>query len=149
MPGTRPEGAHTTGELQQSVHLYRQRIGTRVVVVGAEDVSYWAADAARAAGAEVVAMVTEFDRSQTTPARAHHARLRHRDGRTAQLARVTVVFTGGFVSDHELARFGGLVLDPGTRSPAVGPVCSPPAVCCTPGRARPPPPERALVSLSP
>lgn len=147
VPGTRPDGVYTSGELQQAVHLYRQRIGTRVVVVGAEDVSYAAADTARAAGAEVVAMVTEFGRSQTTPARAHHARLRfrhpvplltdatvtellghgrlsgvrvrHRDGRTARLACDTVVFTGDFVPDHELARRGGLVLDSGTRGPAV------------------------------
>ncbi|MDV9177560.1 FAD-dependent oxidoreductase [Streptomyces sp. W16] len=145
VPGTRPDGVYTTGELQQAVHLYRQRIGTRVVVVGAEDVSYAAADTARAAGAEVVAMVTEFSCSQTTAARARQARLghrvplltdatvaellghgrlsgvriRHRDGRTAQLACDTVVFTGDFVPDHELARRGGLVLDPGTRGPAV------------------------------
>lgn len=145
VPGTRPDGVYTTGELQQAVHLYRQRIGTRVVVVGAEDVSYAAADTARIAGAEVVAMVTELDRSQTTTTRAQYARLRHRvplltdttvtellghgrlsgvrirhrDGRTVQLACDTVVFTGDFVPDHELARRGGLDLDPDTRGPAV------------------------------
>ena len=54
VPGTRPEGVYTTGELQQAVHLYGQRIGARAVVVGAEDVSYSAADTVRAAGAEVV-----------------------------------------------------------------------------------------------
>ncbi|MFJ2154650.1 NAD(P)/FAD-dependent oxidoreductase [Streptomyces sp. NPDC087856] len=145
VPGTRPDGVYTTGELQQAVHLYGQRIGARAVVVGAEDVSYSAADTVRAAGAEVVAMVTESGRAQTTPARAQNARLRHRvplltdttvtellghgrlsgvrvrhrDGRTAQLACDTVVFTGDFVPDHELARRGRLVLDPGTRGPAV------------------------------
>lgn len=31
----------------------------------------------------------------------------------------TVVFTGDFVPDHELARRGGVALDPGTRGPAV------------------------------
>jgi thioredoxin reductase len=145
VPGTRPDGVYTTGELQQAVHLYGQWIGTRAVVVGAEDVSYSAADTVRAAGAEVVAMVTDVPRSQATPARAHDARIRqriplltdttvtellgqgrlsgvrvrHRDGRTAQLPCDTVVFTGDFVPDHELARRGGLVLDPGTRGPAV------------------------------
>ena len=145
VPGTRPNGVYTTGELQQAVHLYGQRIGARAVVVGAEDVSYSAADTVRAAGAEVVAMVAESGRAQTTPARAQSARLRHRvplltdttvtellghgrlsgvrvrhrDGRTAQLACDTVVFTGDFVPDHELARRGRLVLDPGTRGPAV------------------------------
>ncbi|MFG2944596.1 NAD(P)/FAD-dependent oxidoreductase [Streptomyces adustus] len=145
VPGTRPAGVYTTGELQQSVHLYRQRIGARAVVVGAEDVSYAAADTLRAAGVAVVAMVTELPLAQTAPARAADARLRHRvplltgtsvtelvgrgrlsgvrvrhrDGRTATLACDTVVFTGDFVPDHELARRGGLSLDPGTRGPAV------------------------------
>ncbi|MFE2584320.1 NAD(P)/FAD-dependent oxidoreductase [Streptomyces sp. NPDC059378] len=145
VPGTRPAGVYTTGELQQAVHLYRQHIGTRAVVVGAEDVSYAAAATLRAAGVAVAAMVTDLPRAQTAPARAADARLRHRlplltdtsvtelvgrgrlsgvrvrhrDGRTATLACDTVVFTGDFVPDHELARRGGLLLDPGTRGPAV------------------------------
>ncbi|MER6025672.1 FAD-dependent oxidoreductase [Streptomyces sp. NPDC001851] len=145
VPGTRPAGVYTTGELQQAVHLFGQHIGTRAVVVGAEDVSYAAAATVRAAGAEVVALVTEHERAQTGRARAGTARLRHgiplltrttvaellghgrlsgvrvrhRDGRTAVLACDTVVFTGDFVPDHELARRGALALDPGTRGPAV------------------------------
>lgn len=145
VPGTRPAGVYTTGELQQAVHLYGQHIGTRAVVVGAEDVSYAAAATVRAAGAAVVAMVTDLPRPQTAPARALNARLRqgvplltgttvaellghgrlsgvrvrHGDGRTAVLPCDTVVFTGDFVPDHELARRGGLILDAGTRGPAV------------------------------
>ncbi|MGW3726305.1 NAD(P)/FAD-dependent oxidoreductase [Streptomyces sp. NPDC000851] len=145
VPGTRPVGVYTTGELQQAVHLHRQPVGTRAVVVGAQDVSYAAADTVRAAGADVVAMVTELPRAQTVSVRALEARLRrgiplltdttviellghgrlsgvrvrHRDGRTATLPCDTVVFTGDFVPDHELARRGGLPLDPGTRGPAV------------------------------
>ncbi|WP_369393667.1 NAD(P)/FAD-dependent oxidoreductase [Streptomyces sp. CG1] len=145
VPGTRPDGVYTTGELQQAVHLFGQDIGARAVVVGAEDVSYAAAATVRAAGAEVVALVTEHPRAQTGRARARSVRLchgvplltdstvaellgrgrlsgvrvRHRDGRTAVLSCDTVVFTGDFVPDHELARRGGLTLDPGTRGPAV------------------------------
>ncbi|MGW2030645.1 NAD(P)/FAD-dependent oxidoreductase [Streptomyces sp. NPDC001811] len=145
VPGTRPAGVYTTGELQQAVHLFGQHIGTRAVVVGAADVSYAAADTVRAAGAEVVALVTEHPRAQTGRARARAAllrhgvplltgttvtallghgrlsgvRVRHRDGRTTVLPCDTVVFTGDFVPDHELARRGGLTLDPGTRGPAV------------------------------
>jgi len=145
VPGTRPAGVHTTGELQQAVHLYGQDIGERAVVVGAEDVSYAAAATVRTAGAVVVAMVTDLPRPQTAPARAADARLRHgtplltdttvtellgcgrlsgvrvrhRDGRTAVLPCDTVVFTGDFVPEHELARRGGLTLDTGTRGPAV------------------------------
>ncbi|MFG3009239.1 NAD(P)/FAD-dependent oxidoreductase [Streptomyces cinerochromogenes] len=146
VPGTRPAGVYTTGELQQAVHLFGQHIGTRAVVVGASDVSYAAAGTVRAAGADVVALVTEHPRAQTGRARARAARLghgtplltdttvtellghgrlsgvrvRHRDGRTTVLPCDTVVFTGDFVPDHELARRGGLTLDPGTRGPAVG-----------------------------
>ncbi|MGW0816625.1 NAD(P)/FAD-dependent oxidoreductase [Streptomyces viridiviolaceus] len=145
VPGTRPAGVYTTGELQQAVHLYGQPIGSRAVIVGAEDVSYAAAGTVRAAGAEVVALVTHLPRAQTTPVRALDARLRHRvplltdttvtellghgrptgvrvrhrDGRAATLPCDTVVFTGDFVPDQELARRGGIALDPGTRGPAV------------------------------
>ncbi|MFE1585933.1 NAD(P)/FAD-dependent oxidoreductase [Streptomyces sp. NPDC058737] len=145
VPGTRPAGVYTTGELQQAVHLYGQRIGARAVIVGAEAVSHAAADTVRAAGAEVVALVTELPRAPAAPVRTLDARLRHRtpvltgttvtellghgrlsgvrvrrrDGRTATLSCDTVVFTGDFVPDHELARRGGLTLDPGTRGPAV------------------------------
>ncbi|GAA2219439.1 NAD(P)/FAD-dependent oxidoreductase [Streptomyces nogalater] len=144
VPGTRPAGVYTTGELQRAVHLFGQHIGTRAVVVGAEDVSYAAAGTLRAAGTEVVALVTEDPRPGTGRAQAQAARLchriplltsatvtellghgrlsgvrvRHRDGRTAVLPCDTVVFTGDFVPEHELARRGGLVLDPGTRGPA-------------------------------
>ncbi|MFJ4334153.1 MULTISPECIES: NAD(P)/FAD-dependent oxidoreductase [unclassified Streptomyces] len=145
VPGTRPAGVYTTGELQQAVHLYGQHIGTRAVIVGAEQVSHAAADTVRAAGARVVALVTELPRPPAAPARTLDARLRHRtpvltgttvtellgrgrlsgvrvrhrDGRTATLPCDTVVFTGDFVPEHELARRGGLTLDPGTRGPAV------------------------------
>jgi thioredoxin reductase len=143
VPGTRPAGVYTTGELQQAVHLYGQRIGTRAVVVGAEQVSYAAVGTVRAAGAEAVALVTERERADAAGLRAATARLlhgvplltgttvtellghrrlsgvrvRHRDGRTAVLACDTVVFTGDFVPEHELARRGGLILDPADASP--------------------------------
>ncbi|OIJ63281.1 NAD(P)/FAD-dependent oxidoreductase [Streptomyces mangrovisoli] len=145
VPGTRPAGVYTTGELQQAVHLHGQRIGSRAVVVGAEDVSYAAAATVRAAGAQVAAMVTDQARAQTSPLRAQDARLRRgiplltrttvaellghgrlygvrvraHDGRTTVLPCDTVVFTGDFVPDHELARRGQIVLDPASRAPAV------------------------------
>lgn len=146
VPGTRPAGVFTTGELQQAVDVYRQEIGTRAVVVGAEPVSYAALAVLRRAGVEVAALVTEEARAQTGLARAAAARLgvtrvpvvtgaavaellgrgrlsgvrlRRHDGREGVLACDTVVFTGDFVPDHELARRGGVLLDPGTRGPSV------------------------------
>ncbi|MEU0126728.1 FAD-dependent oxidoreductase [Streptomyces sp. NPDC006289] len=136
IPGTRPAGVYTTGELQQAVHLYGQRIGTRAVVVGDEPVGHAAAGTLRAAGVQVVAMVTDRPEPRVrmrtrvpllTSAtvggllgrnRLSGVTLRHLDGRTTTLSCDTVVLTGDFVPDHELARRGGLVLDPGTRGPA-------------------------------
>ncbi|MCG7526676.1 NAD(P)/FAD-dependent oxidoreductase, partial [Streptomyces sp. OfavH-34-F] len=48
-------------------------------------------------------------------------RVRHEDGRTTTLACDTVVFTADWIPEHELARRGGLPLDPGTRGPAHDP----------------------------
>ncbi|MFF7970293.1 FAD-dependent oxidoreductase [Streptomyces sp. NPDC007905] len=147
VPGTRPAGVYTTGELQQSVHLYGQPIGTRAVVVGAEEVSYAAAGTLRAAGTDVVALVTVHARAQVPPLRARSARLgravplltdttvtevlghgrlsgvrvRHRDGRTATLPCDTIVFTGDFVAENELAHRAGITLgtSPHTSRPDV------------------------------
>ncbi|MFE4964061.1 NAD(P)/FAD-dependent oxidoreductase [Streptomyces sp. NPDC056660] len=145
IPGTRPAGVYTGGELQQAVHRYRQPIGGRAVVVGAEDVSYAAAGTVRAAGAEVVAMLTDRPRAACVRAvdarlrarvplltgttvteilghgRLSGVRIRHLDGRTGVLACDTVVFTGDFVAEDELARRGRITLahGPGTDRPGV------------------------------
>ncbi|MEV8398734.1 NAD(P)/FAD-dependent oxidoreductase [Streptomyces niveus] len=145
VPGTRPAGVFTTGELQRTVRLHRRPVGRRALVVGAESVSYSAARTLREAGVEVVAMVTELPHHQVSPATALDARLRHgvpllvgtrvgellgrgrlsgvalrrADGRSTTVACDTVVFTGDWIPDHELARLGGVTLDPATRGPAV------------------------------
>ncbi|MFD5898499.1 NAD(P)/FAD-dependent oxidoreductase [Streptomyces sp. NPDC060366] len=145
VPGTRPAGVFTTGELQRTVHVQHRPVGRRAVVVGAESVSYSAVRTLREAGVEVVAMVTELPYHQAAPATALDARLRHgvpllvgarvsellgrgrlsgvalrrRDGRATTVACDTVVFTGDWIPDHELARRGGVTLDRATRGPAV------------------------------
>ncbi|MEU9089431.1 FAD-dependent oxidoreductase [Streptomyces sp. NPDC087901] len=139
VPGTRPAGVYTTGELQQAVHVHHQHVGTRAVIVGDEAVSIAAAGTLRAAGVEVVARVT--DRPPVLPAalgprqgaplltrttvtaltgrtRLTGVAVRHQDGRTTTLPCDTVVFTGDWIPDHELARRGEVPLDPGTRGPA-------------------------------
>ncbi|MFD7718803.1 NAD(P)/FAD-dependent oxidoreductase [Streptomyces sp. NPDC059814] len=139
VPGTRPAGVYTTGELQQAVHLHHQHIGTRAVVVGTEPVAHGAADTLRAAGVEVAALVTGHPPvplavlrrgpgapvlSRTTVTgltgrgRLTGVTVRHHDGRTTTLRCDTVVFTGDWIPDHELARRGAVALDPGTRGPA-------------------------------
>ncbi|MEV6575950.1 FAD-dependent oxidoreductase [Streptomyces sp. NPDC051577] len=135
VPGSRPAGVFTTGELQQWVHLYGGTVGGRAVVVGAEPVARHAVRTLRRAGADVVAVVTDRPRARALPGvplltattvdelrgrgRLSGVAVRHRDGRSAVLACDTVVFTGDWIPDHELARRGGVALDPGTRGPGV------------------------------
>ncbi|MEU9011637.1 FAD-dependent oxidoreductase [Streptomyces sp. NPDC048479] len=139
VPGTRPAGVLTTGELQQEVHLHGRRVGSRAIVVGAEPIAFSAVRTLWAAGVEVVAMVTDQARRPPHPllsrrvplltgatvteltgrGRLTGVGLRHLDGRTTTVGCDTVVFTGDWIPDHELARRGGIPLDPGTRGPAV------------------------------
>ena len=145
VPGSRPAGIYTTGALQQEVYLHHQPVGARAVIVGAEHVSYSAAVTLRHAGVTVVSMVTDLPRSQTYAGFRAGAALRYRlpvltstrvtriigrahveavevtaaDGSARIIECDTVVFTGDWIPDHELARRGGLGIDSGTRGAAV------------------------------
>jgi len=141
VPGSRPEGVLTTGLLQQLVQRGLP-VGKRSVVVGAEHVSFWAVLTLRHAGVEIVAMTTELERHQSFRAAPRLARVLVRtrtavtgihgnprvdeieltdleSGATTRAACDTVVFTGDWIPDHELAAALGLELDPGTRGPRV------------------------------
>jgi thioredoxin reductase len=146
VPGDRPAGVMTTGELQQRVYLAGQRLPGRAVIVGAEHVSFSAMVTLAHAGARVIALVTDQPRHQSYAAFALGASLRWRvpvwtstavrrvagrsrlvgielanvgTGATRFVACDTLVFTGDWIPDHELARRAGVVIDPGTRGPAV------------------------------
>jgi thioredoxin reductase len=146
VPGTRPLGVLTTGALQQLVYLQRAAVGRRAVVVGAEHVSFSAVLTLAHAGAATVAMITEHARHQSyapfrwltatrfgVPIRTESrlsailglrrveaVELTHMPtGAIDQLACDTVVFTGDWIPDHELARRAGLTMDPATRAPRV------------------------------
>jgi NADPH-dependent 2,4-dienoyl-CoA reductase/sulfur reductase-like enzyme len=146
VPGDRPPGVMTTGTLQQLVYLHRVRPGRRAVVVGAEHVSFSAVLTLAHGGAETVALVTEHRRDQTyaplrwlatwgrgvpvvTASRVTGIFGRGRveavevtsldTGSVRRLACDTVVFTGDWIPDHELARRGDLVMDPATRAPRI------------------------------
>ncbi len=146
VPGDRPGGVMTTGELQQRVYARGERLPGRALVVGAEHVSFSAMVTLAHAGADVVALVTELPRQQSYAAFALGALARWRvpvwtstalrrvDGRdrltavdvadvhTGAVRRVecdTLVFTGDWIPDHELARAAGIAIDAGTRGPAV------------------------------
>ena len=65
VPGTRPAGVFTTGQLQQWVHREHLPVGRRALVVGAEHVSYSAVLTLREAGVHPVALVTDLPATQT------------------------------------------------------------------------------------
>ena len=146
IPGDRPAGVMTTGELQQRVYLGGERLPGRALVVGAEHVSFSAAVTLAHAGARVVALVTEQERQQSYAAFRLGTALRWRvpvwtstavrrvvgrerlagvelsdllSGSTRFVPCDTVVFTGDWIPDHELARHAGLSMDPGTLGPTV------------------------------
>ena len=144
VPGSRPVGIFTTGQLQQWVHREHLPVGRRAIVVGAEHVSYSAVLTLREAGVRPVALVTAHPRSQTfvlfdlltraglrvpvwtqtTVAgvygrdRVDRVLLRGPGGEERAVAVDTVVFSGDFIPDNELARLAGLSADRGTRGPA-------------------------------
>lgn len=139
--GDRPAGVLTTGALQQFVAVHHQRVGSRAVVVGAEHVSYSAVLTLHHAGCEVVAMTTPLSRHQTYRALAWAAAGRRKvplltgvdvteirgarrvesvvltDGRVLECD--TVVFTGGWIPDHELARRAGIPMLAVAKAPIV------------------------------
>jgi thioredoxin reductase len=146
VPGDRPAGLMTTGELQQRVYLGGERLPGRAVVAGAEHVSFSAAMTLAHAGADVVALVTELPRQQSYAAFRLGAAVRWRvpvwtssvirrvtgqgqlkgievtdlaSGTVRFVACQTLVFTADWIPDHELARTSGLDIDPGTRGPVV------------------------------
>lgn len=146
IPGDRPSGVFTTGQLQNAVYLQHQSIGTRAVVVGAEQVSWSAALTLRHAGCETVMLTTEHPqpdsyalmtltgrlalrpqvRTRTRvvrvigQGRVSGIEIEHIDsGRREVVACDTVVFTGDWIPDHELFRAAGIALDPGSLGPRV------------------------------
>jgi thioredoxin reductase len=146
VPGDRPAGVMTTGELQQRIYLGGERLAGPAVVVGAEHVSFSAAVTLAHAGARVTALVTEFGRQQSYLAFRAGAALRWRvpvwtgcavsrivghgelagvevtsaaSGLVRFVPCSTVVFTADWIPDYELARAAGLEMDPFSRGPVV------------------------------
>jgi NADPH-dependent 2,4-dienoyl-CoA reductase/sulfur reductase-like enzyme len=78
IPGDRPDGVMTTGELQQRVYLGGERLTGRALVLGAEHVSFSALVTLAHAGADVIALVTDQPRQQSYAAFAFGAAARWR-----------------------------------------------------------------------
>lgn len=146
IPGDRARGVYTTGNLQNIVHLKHGQVGRRAVVIGAELVSWSAVLTLRSVGCQTVLVTTEYPREDAyrvftvagkllTGARvATRTRLVRIVGRPAvQAVEVenvdtgertvidcdTVVLTGDWIPDNELARSAGVALDPNSKAPIV------------------------------
>lgn len=147
IPGDRAAGIYTTGHLQNVVHLKHGKVGRRAVVIGAELVSYSAVLTLKHAGCHTELMASEyaalesyalFNLAGRTPLLGTRVATRTRLTRiigkpTVEAVEVehldtgvrrviacdTVVLTGDWIPDHELARLAGLDIDRGTRGPVV------------------------------
>lgn len=147
IPGDRAAGVYTTGQLQNVVHLKHGKVGRRAVVVGAELVSYSAVLTLKHAGCQTVLMTSEYPSPEsygvfniagrtpilgtTVATRTRLVRIIGRGTVTAveiedldtgarrTVDCDTVVLTGSWIPDHELARAAGIDIDPATLGPAV------------------------------
>ena len=146
IPGDRPDGVYTTGQLQNLVHLHHAPAGRRAVIIGAELVSWSAVLSLREAGCDTVLMTSTYPAAETYAAvraagrlalhipvatRARVTRINGKnrvesveienldsgDRRTVRCD--TVITTGDWIPDNELARTAGLDIDPATRGPRV------------------------------
>jgi thioredoxin reductase len=146
IPGDRSHGVYTTGHLQNVVHLKHREVGKRAVIVGSELVSWSAAMTLHHVGCRTVLMTTEYPSSDSywlfnRPGRIFfRTRVATRTKVTAILGRPdveaveiedldtgnrrtvacdTVILTGDWIPDNELARAAGIALDPRSRGPLV------------------------------
>lgn len=146
IPGDRPTGVYTTGNLQNLVHLNGQKVGKRAVIVGAELVSWSAALTLQHVGCRTALMTTEYPRADayfffSLPGRiffrtrvstrtrivrivgkpaVEAVEIENLDtGKRRTVACDAVVLTGDWIPDNELARSSGLAIDAGTLGPVV------------------------------
>ncbi|MGW4796200.1 NAD(P)/FAD-dependent oxidoreductase, partial [Nonomuraea sp. NPDC004297] len=144
--GDRPDGVYTTGQLQNLVHLHHRPVGRRAVIVGAELVSWSAVLTLHEAGCRTVLMTSQYARPEAYAAfgvpgrlafgvlvrprtrvvaingrgRVTSVDIEHLDtGRRRRVPCDTVITTGDWIPDHELARTGGLEMDAATLGPRV------------------------------
>jgi thioredoxin reductase len=149
VPGKRPQGVFTTGSLQRFLYQEHLPVGKRAVIIGAELVSLSALMSLMGAGIKCEMMVTEENGHQIefpyvamkwaladiisrTPIltntritnifgqkRIEGIELTHKDGQKKLVECDTVIFTGNWIPEHELARLGGLEINPRTKGPVI------------------------------
>lgn len=149
VPGKRPQGIYTTGSLQRFLYQEHLPIGKRAVIVGAELVSLSALMSLMSAKIECAMMVTEESSHQIkfpyivmkwaladiisrTPIvtntqvtnifgqkQVEGIEFTRKDGSRQLVECDSVIFTGNWIPEHELARMGGLKIDPRTKGPVI------------------------------
>ncbi len=149
VPGKRPQGIYTTGSLQRFIYQEHLPVGKRAVIVGAELVSLSALMTLMGAKIDCAMMVTEAASHQIqfpyvamkwalvdilthTPIltnmrvsnifgqkRVEGIELTHKDGRKQLVECDSVIFTGNWIPEHELARMGGLQIHPVSKGPVI------------------------------
>lgn len=149
VPGKRPQGVFTTGSLQRFLYQEHLPVGKRAVIIGAELVSLSALMSLMGAGIKCEMLVTEENSHQIefpyvvmkwaladivsrTPIVTHTQvtnifgqkrvegiELTHKDGSKRVVECDTVIFTGNWIPEHELARLGGLEIDPRIKGPVI------------------------------
>ncbi len=143
------QGIFTTGSLQRFVYQEHLPVGNRAVIVGAELVSLSALMTLMHADVKCLAMTTEEDVHQIefpyvvmkwaladiltrTPImtnttvtnifghkRVEGIELTQANGQVEVKECDTVIFTGDWIPENEMARLGGLTIDPITRGPKI------------------------------
>lgn len=146
IPGSRPAGIFTTGALQNYVYGQHLPVGKRAVVVGAEHVSFSAVMTLKHARVHVIAMITDLMQHQSffqyklisadrygvpilTNLKVTCIKGKERveaievtnviDGSVREIECDTVVFTGDWIPDYELAFYGKLDIERRSKSPRV------------------------------
>ena len=146
IPGTRPLGVFTTGNLQQLAQTLGTPLGTQAVIVGAEHVSFSAAHTLINNCVDVKAFITHHPWHQTFGPILWWFDLFHRipiygntlvknlcgssrlegveilntkTGESRTVECDTLVFTGNWIPETEWTRIGGVSLDPATNGPLV------------------------------
>lgn len=146
IPGDRAHGVYTTGTLQNMVHLKHGQVGRRAVVVGAELVSWSAVMTLQHVGCRTELMTTVYPQADAywlfhrpgrlafrtqVATRTRVTRILGRPhveaaevedldtGRRRVIECDTVILTGDWIPDNELARSVGLGLAKGSKSPVV------------------------------
>ncbi len=143
--GKRPAGIYTTGSLQQATYLEDLYIGKRALIVGAEHVSFSAVMTLKHGGVKIVAMICETKRHQTVFGIPTILKLIYRfklhtstklleiqgdkrvtgallekNGKKWVVDVDTIIFSGDWIPDHELARKADISIDSRYKSPIVG-----------------------------